>query len=86
MGAYGEKADGTLSPLQDGEKEYLFRVVLLPAVSLYTIGVYRGFTVEQARTHFMMGIMKSKTPAPPCEMELWINELLPVRVQTPVLP
>ena len=78
---HGEPADGTLAKLAPGEKEFLFRVVVFPAAALYHVGVYTGHTMEQARTLFMMGLYKSQVPVP-ANMELWINELGPKRIQT----
>ncbi len=78
---YGEPADGTIDELKPGEKEYLFRIVVFPAAALYHVGVYRGFTREQARVHFTMGLTKAGVPVPKNRFELWINELSPTHIQ-----
>lgn len=80
----GDPADGTLPPMQEGEKEYLFRMVLFPQASLFNVGVFRGFSMEHARTLFMQKLTTAGVPLPRGKVErieLWVNELMPVRKQ-----
>ena len=79
---YGELADGTYDPPKEGEKEYLFRVVIVPVYALFHLGVFTGRTMEQARQKFMVSLYCSNVPVPPSNnMELWVNELLPMQIQ-----